>query len=73
MQRMKALRSISLTVVEPKAGWFFWQLLEASPEEGTGWMELQKSARAYREWIEAFNDGIDQVFTLTGDGRYGPR
>lgn len=70
---MTPLRSISLTIVEPAPGFFYWQILELSAPDTGVWAELQRSKSAYREWIEAFNGGVDQVFSYTKDGRIGPR
>jgi hypothetical protein len=70
---MSQLRKISLTVIEPSAGFFQWQLLEASPDAADRWTEMRKSARAYGEWLDAFNEGFDEVLGITRDGRIGPR
>lgn len=70
---MSQLRKISLTVIEPSAGIFQWQLLEASPDAADRWTEMRKSARAYGEWLDAFNEGFDEVLGITRDGRVGPR
>lgn len=70
---MSPLRKISLTVIEPHAGYFQWQLLESSSGAGGDWVELKKAPRSYAEWLDAFNDGFDEVLSFTRDGRVGPR
>ncbi|MGJ7543497.1 hypothetical protein [Variovorax sp. LT1R16] len=70
---MSQLRKISLTVIEPSAGFFQWQLLESLPDAADRWIEMRKSARAYSEWIDAFNEGFDEVLGMARDGRVGPR
>lgn len=70
---MSQLRKISLTVIEPSTGFFQWQLLEALPDAADRWTEMRKSARSYGEWLDAFNEGFDEVLCIARDGRVGPR
>lgn len=70
---MGPLRQISVTVIEPRVGFFQWQLWEATYAVPAEWVEIKRSARSYAEWLDAFNDGVDEVLSFTRDGRRGPR
>ncbi len=66
---MSTLRNIALTVAEPKPGVYKWRLLEAYPEHPSSWLPLHEATADYREWIDALNEGIDQVMILAIDGQ----
>jgi hypothetical protein len=69
---MNPLRKLSLSVIEPAAGYYYWQLLECSHEQ-EGWKEIRRSPRGYIQWLDAFNEGFDAVLSIAKDGRFGPR
>ncbi|SFP77716.1 hypothetical protein SAMN05443579_11583 [Variovorax sp. PDC80] len=66
------LRRISVHVIEPGPGRYFWVLLEQGDDPLT-WRELLASQRPCRHWNHALTDGMAALMDLAGDVREGPR
>ncbi|RYF55423.1 MAG: hypothetical protein EOO27_21130 [Comamonadaceae bacterium] len=70
---MKALRNIAVVVVEPEPGRFFWQLREAEQPTPNGWELVKQSRYSRAAWLEAFNEGVEEVLSITRNVAAGPR
>ncbi|WP_431513508.1 hypothetical protein [Variovorax sp. DAIF25] len=66
------LRRISVHVIEPDPGRYFWVLLEQGADPST-WRELLRSQRPCRHWNHALTDGMAALMELASDVREGPR
>lgn len=70
---MAPLRNITIGVIEPAPGHFVWQLREAKTPNFESWTLIKEAREGKLEWLDAFNDGFDEVLLLAQDGRSGPR
>lgn len=58
------LRQLAVTVIEPRENLFQWQILENLCRDGAtdDWYVVKQGSGGRAEWIDAFNDGVDEVF-----------
>ncbi|MFS2047372.1 hypothetical protein ACEN9J_37545 [Variovorax sp. Varisp41] len=66
------LRHISVHVIEPAPGRYFWVLLEQGTE-GAAWVDMLESQKPCKHWNHALTDGMAALIDLAGDVREGPR
>jgi hypothetical protein len=66
------LRHISVHVIEPAPGRYFWVLLEQGTDTAT-WVDMLEGQKPCRHWNHALTDGMAALMDLAGDVREGPR
>ncbi|MBT2303730.1 hypothetical protein J7E70_25110 [Variovorax paradoxus] len=66
------LRSISVTVEEPRPGAFHWVLLEAS-EDASVWTLLESAERPFKKYHQAMAAGLVALQGMIENLDVGPR